>query len=86
MQMTAFCHHFPFAHLLCHFCCGCRAYFNNALIEFCCRYGDMRKTIGFKIRDMWYNLGECAGPSGNASVITEFVELCIHSLQVMQRE
>lgn len=22
------------------------------------RYGDMRKEIGFKIRDMWYNLGE----------------------------
>ncbi|NXQ40013.1 DOCK5 protein, partial [Catharus fuscescens] len=21
------------------------------------RYGDMRKEIGFKIRDMWYNLG-----------------------------
>lgn len=25
---------------------------------FYCRYGDMRKEIGFKIRDMWYNLGE----------------------------
>lgn len=23
------------------------------------RYGDMRKEIGFRIRDMWYNLGEC---------------------------
>ncbi|NXQ26470.1 DOCK5 protein, partial [Alaudala cheleensis] len=22
------------------------------------KYGDMRKEIGFKIRDMWYNLGE----------------------------
>lgn len=22
------------------------------------RYGDMRKTIGFKMKDMWYNLGE----------------------------
>lgn len=22
------------------------------------RYGDMRKEIGFRIRDMWYNLGE----------------------------
>ncbi|XP_045890116.1 dedicator of cytokinesis protein 5 isoform X2 [Micropterus dolomieu] len=22
------------------------------------KYGDMRKTIGFKIRDMWYNLGQ----------------------------
>lgn len=24
------------------------------------RYGDMRKTIGFRMRDMWYNLGESA--------------------------
>ena len=23
------------------------------------RYGDMRKEIGFRIRDMWYNLGKC---------------------------
>lgn len=22
------------------------------------RYGDMRRQIGFEIRDMWYNLGE----------------------------
>lgn len=35
------------------------------------RYGDMRKEIGFKIRDMWYNLGEfqlknCLYPSSQA--------------------
>lgn len=23
------------------------------------RYQDMRRQIGFEIRDMWYNLGEC---------------------------
>jgi len=22
------------------------------------RYGDMRRQIGFEIRDMWYNLGK----------------------------
>lgn len=28
-----------------------------------CRYGDMRKDIGFKIRDMWYNLGKHQAPA-----------------------
>lgn len=31
------------------------------------RYGDMRRQIGFEIRDMWYNLGESprSRPSGD---------------------
>ncbi len=32
----------------------------------------MRKTVGFKIRDMWYNLGEYFEPSDNAAIIPEF--------------
>lgn len=33
---------------------------------FLLRYGDMRKTIGFKMRDMWYNLGESAAAAAAA--------------------
>lgn len=46
----------------------------------------MRKTIGFKIRDMWYNLGECFVPSDEAAIIVEFVELFAERLPVTQRE
>jgi len=44
----------------------------------------MRKAIGFKMRDMWYNLGECFAPSHNAAIIIEFVVLFIQYLPVMQ--
>lgn len=50
------------------------------------RYGDMRKTFGFKMRDMWYNLGEHSAPSHNAAIIMEFVELFIRCLPVMRGE
>lgn len=46
----------------------------------------MRKTIGFKIRDMWYNLGECFAQSDNAAIIIEFVELFIQCMPVMRGE
>lgn len=46
----------------------------------------MRKTIGFKIRDMWYNLGEYFAPSDNPAIITEFGKLFIQCLPVMQGE
>lgn len=46
----------------------------------------MRKTIGFKIRDMWYNLGEYFAPSDNAAIIIEFVGLFIQCLPVMHGE
>lgn len=46
----------------------------------------MRMTIGFKMRDMWYNLGEHSAQSDNAAIIMEFVELFIHCLPVMRGE
>lgn len=39
----------------------------------CFRYGDMRKTMGFRIRDMWYNIGEPFCPSGNVAVAIDSV-------------
>lgn len=32
-------------------------FFNGGSV-FLLRYGDMRRQIGFEIRDMWYNLGK----------------------------
>lgn len=46
----------------------------------------MRKTMGFKIRDMWYNLGECPLQSDNAAVIKEMLELIIQCPPIMQGE
>lgn len=34
-------------------------HFKSCSYDLLPRYGDMRKEIGFRIRDMWYNLGEC---------------------------
>lgn len=42
--------------------------------------------MGFKIRDMWYNLGECFPQSDNATVIKEMLELIIQCPQIMQGE